>query len=290
MGKKKKKENCPDLISIGLKILKSGKLKLRKGYTISMEELSKDAIENTIGSRFEALEDNATVKMDNTDILVINGQWCDSMHTYRMMSKLQEEESSPLTLVHVATRKQADRLFDYAGNSLIGELLRCSNLGTIYKAVHANWTELLKNSKGMDCLLYVPGITVFADEELGIFTEKQSKVNLLLYIVKGKSTAFEDTNIFGTPSNDESETKESELESVAAHVLESAVRLGCEELIIDPLSYKDYARDVEEASATWHQAMQNERVKTHIKQITFCVDDDDDFIIFWKSRHPENRA
>lgn len=290
MGKKKKKDAVQDLVSIGLKILKSGKLKLRKGYTISMEEISKESIDNTIGSRFEALEDNSKVSMENDPLLEISGQWCDPMHTYRMMSRLQEEGSEPITLVHVASRKHVERLFDYAGRSLIGELLRCSNLGTVYKAIHENWEGLLKNSKGMDCLLFIPSITVFADEELGIFTDKQTKVNLLLYVVKGKGNTLEDTTIFGSDTTEGEDEKKDEPGTVAARVLESAVRIGCGNLIIDPLSYKEYAKDVDAASADWHAALSEDRVNTHIKDITFCVDDDNDFIIFWKSRHPENRA
>ena len=277
MSKKKNKKDCiPDLVSMGIRILKSGKLKLSKGYVISMDELSKDAIANTIGSRYEALEDNSAVSSDTSKKGEVCGQWCSLMKTYRMMSKVDEAGNEELTIVYPIARKHASEIFDYAGSTVIGQLLRISNLGTIYNAVHENWTNLLKASKSMDCLLYIPGITIFADDELRIFTEKQTKVNLLLFVVRGKVSEAPDFL-------EDEEKPETDNSTVADRVLDSAVKLGCTNLLVDPLSFKNYQKDVREAGKEWKKAVEDESNATHLHTVTFCVEDDDDFIVFWKN-------
>ena len=69
-----------DMVDFGIRILESGKLKLQKDCIISMDEISKNAIDNTIGSRLDALEDNSTVSAEETAILTVNGNCCNQMH------------------------------------------------------------------------------------------------------------------------------------------------------------------------------------------------------------------
>ena len=42
-------------------------------------------------------------------------------------------------------------------------------------------------------------------------------------------------------------------------------------------------KDVREAGTEWKKAVWDESNATHLHMVTFCIEDDDDFIIFWKN-------
>lgn len=277
-----------DMVDFGIRILESGKLKLQKDCIISMDEISKDAIDNTIGSRLDALEDNSTVSAEETAILTVNGNCCNQMHCYKMLSRIGVEGTQ--TLVTILNRKQARKAFNFMNDGIIGTLLRTSNLGTIYNAIRDNWYDLLQKSEGMDCILYIPGITIIADEDLSRILDTQShKVNLLVYVGKAKQCTYDTDDTFMDGGFDEDDDDAKRIQEIVHGVLESAVRLNCNDLIIDPLDTKLFMKDVYLTAKIWHKEIEESRFTNHLKTIDFCIPDDDYFIIFWKSKRMRQR-
>lgn len=285
MSKKKKGKNgnCTicDMVDFGIRILESGKLKLQKGCIISLDEISKDSIDNTIGSRMDALEDNSKVSSDESPKLQVSGINYSQMHCYKLLSRISAEPTR--TLVVTLTRKEAKRAFNYMDSGVIGTLLRTSNLGRIYDAVRANWYELLGKSEAMDCILYIPAITIIADEDFRTILDTPNRiVNLLIYVEKEKKALFEMDDFLPL---DAADTAQKRMESIIHGVLESAVRLGCTNLIINPFDNKLMMKDPRLTADTWHKELQAARVQNHVEKIDFSIIDDDLFIIFWKSKY-----
>lgn len=285
MSKKKKGKNnsCTicDMVDFGIRILESGKLKLQKGCVISLDEISKNSIDNTIGSRVDALEDNSKVSSDESPKLQVRAINDSQMHCYKILSRISMEPTR--TLVVTLTRKEAKRAFNYMDNTVIGTLLRTTNLGRIYDAVRSNWYELLGKSEAMDCILYIPSITIIADEDIrSILDTPNRTVNLLLYVEKDRKCILEmDEFVYGKGED----ALEKRMENMVHGVLESAVRLGCTDLIIDPFGNKLLMKDPYLTVDIWHKQVQDSRIKNHVEVIDFSIANDDRFIIFWKSKY-----
>lgn len=283
MGKKKKKKGAAyDIVDLGYQLLKNGQLKFKKDCIISMEEISKPSIDNTLGSRVDVLEDHPEVSTDNAKILQINGNCGTIERCFTMISKIGTDDVP--TIVTTLPWKKAVDGFAYQGG-IISYLCRISNLLTIFNAVKENWRNLLEDSTGMDCILFIPEITVLLDDRADALLEKnQKKVNLLLYVTKKKHHIYDDEEVFGKQDDNHSDAYK-----LIQKMLECAVRLNCKHLIVDPFCHPVLTEDVRDTTDAWVELTAEDRVTEHIKVIDFTIDDDNLYIIFWKARKPLHR-
>ena len=278
--KKKKKDKLYGFLDFGLQMMRSGELKVKKGCVISMNEISKPSIDNTKGARVDLVEDLSEVKIDAQKILSINGHCGDMVRAYKFISSIGTDEIP--TVVMPLSRKQATKEFLYQGG-MIGYLAKVSNLATIFNAVKENWQTLLDNSEGMDCILYIPEITILASDSLGKLLENRKKINLLVYVTKKKPHIYTNEDVYDRDDEDNDHTAR---EKLIGSMLECAVRLNCKHLIIDPFSHPLFLKDVDDSTDIWVEQTSTDRVTENIKVIDFTVDDDDLYIIFWRARRP----
>ena len=164
--KLKKKKNDMKIAEQNIKILKSGKIKVKKGQKISLDPYIENSVENTICSRSTGIISKEDVVVSNGDVSKtdITANLSSMKRTADMLSRTST--STTYTITHVINKKESGEIFDFLDDSIVGILLRTSTLATIYKKIKDEWLDLNNEDKtSFFNVLYIPNIFVFLDED-----------------------------------------------------------------------------------------------------------------------------
>ena len=226
--KKGKKKKSKMIAEANIKILKSGKIKVKKGQKISLDGYIANSINDVVCSRSEGIIPKEDIQIEPSDKKVAVNIGLSSMK--RTLGLLSMEEGTTYTIVHLISKKEHDKIFDFLDESIIGTLLRTSTLASIYKKIKTRWVDLNKDDKtNFTNVLMIPNIFVFLDENTGKLRKKPFSVNLLLIAepsVKDMSEGIEEVS------------KEDAVKRIITDVYDIAVKLKMEHVIIAPFCHK----------------------------------------------------
>lgn len=276
--KLKKKKNDMKIAEQNIKILKSGKIKVKKGQKISLDPYIENSVENTICSRSTGIISKEDVVVSNGDVSKTNitANLSSMRRTADMLSRTST--STTYTITHVINKKESGEIFDFLDDSIVGILLRTSTLATIYKKIKDEWLDLNDEDKtSFFNVLYIPNIFVFLDED-GKIKKKPYKVNLLLVAIPTLKH-FSEIKIEGIDEVDDSiYTKK-----IVDEITDIAIKCGAKNLIVAPYCHKVFLNDPHYTAELWKDATSSGRIISHISSIDFAVNDDDLYIIFSKN-------
>ena len=282
---KKQKKGINLAFDIRGKFLKSVENQIKESCIARMEELGKASIEKTKGARVDVLEDISDVKLDgeNDGAQIRVAQFYDKLSDVVRTVLVESTDYVP-TLVVLVNRKYIENDF-ILFQGILGRLSAMSNLGVVYSAVKENWVNLVLNSEGVDCVLYMPEITCFqrpdnifmnAEGEVGFKEDDQRKINILLYATTKHPRVTTDE-----PDKKKSKrsmwdeqlvTRLDEAEILIESILESAVRLNCNSLIIEAFGHPLLRKNPGIAMDIWRDKLANYRKTGIFKEVNFAID------------------
>ena len=256
--------NFDKFISMVLKTLKKGRVKFSDDRKLDLTQYITESINNTLISELDAIISKADVKIDE------DGVKC----SVASILKTADTVFANKTFVVSMNRKQAVNSFDFLKDTRIGALLRSSTLSSIYYPIKDLWKQLLDSDKSKTYVMYIPRIVVFANlSEMDLY-EDLVFTDLLLVVTPTVDDIRE--------ANDKEMTKAEVRERIITDILESVIRTGNHNVIIDPYSHKVLADDKYECGKLWNEVSSSVRVDENINSILFDFTfwDEEDFNLF----------
>lgn len=267
--KKKKKNNVIRFAKSNIKILESGKLKVKKGQKISLKPYIKQSVDGSICSRLDAVLSKEEVVVDTKDCRLASA--CYMNTPLRLLNLLAISGFNDVhTIVHVCKKSECEELFDYIGHSVFGDLLRTSTLAASYKELKDGWMEVLESGDKFTDILFIPNIYVFLDPDTGEISKHPFTVNLLLVAEPSRNAMNEITDI----EDDEI------IKRYIDDSYEAAIKCGAKHLVIDPFCAKVLLKNEHDTSRIWKQVITTERAIEHINSVDFATELEDLYIIF----------
>lgn len=275
MKKRNKKKSTANIAEQNIKILKSGKVKIKKGTKINLQPLIDTSSKDVVISRIDGILSKEDVNIDVPKCTVSTTTTLSSMR--RSVDLLSRSgDNTVYTLTHVINKKNALDIFDFMDDSIIGNLLRTSSLGAVYKKVKSAWKDLNQDDKTkFTNVLFIPNILVFLDEKTGDTKRLPYKVNLLLIAEPSISNMSE-----GIEKVEDVEATRRIIEDV----LDAGIKCGCKDMIVNPYCYKQLLNDVDFTAGTFHAITESQRCMEQYHSLTFTVNDDDLYVIFFKAK------
>lgn len=263
--------NFDKFISMVLKTLKKGRVKFSDDRKLDLTQYITESINNTLISELDAIISKADVKIDEDEVKC----------SVASILKTADTVFANKTFVVSMNRKQAVNSFDFLKDTRIGALLRSSTLSSIYYPIKDLWKQLLDSDKSKTYVMYIPRIVVFANlSEMDLY-EDLVFTDLLLVVTPTVDDIRE--------ANDKEMTKAEVRERIITDILESVIRTGNHNVIIDPYSHKVLADDKYECGKLWNEVSSSVRVDENINSILFDFTfwDEEDFNLFTSTAKEE---
>ena len=262
--------NFDKFIAMVLKTLRKGRVKFPDDSKLDLTQYITDSIKNTLIGDLDAIISKEDVQIEE-----------DTKCSIVSMLKTTDTVFANKTFVVAVNRKQAINSFDFLKDTRIGALLRSSTLSSIYYPIKDVWKQLLDSDKSKTCVMYIPKIVVFANlSEMDLY-EDLVFTDLLLVVTPTTDDIRE--------SNDKEMTKAEVRERIVTDILESVIKTGNYNVIIDPYSHKVLADDKYESGKLWNEVATSVRVDANINSIIFDFTfwDEEDFSLFTSTAKEE---
>lgn len=262
--------NFDKFIAMVLKTLRKGRVKFPDDTKLDLTQYITDSIKNTLIGDLDAIISKEDVQIEE-----------DTKCSIVSMLKTTDTVFANKTFVVAVNRKQAINSFDFLKDTRIGALLRSSTLSSIYYPIKDVWKQLLDSDKSKTYVMYIPKIVVFANlSEMDLY-EDLVFTDLLLVVTPTTDDIRE--------SNDKEMTKAEVRERIVTDILESVIKTGNYNVIIDPYSHKVLADDKYESGKLWNEVATSVRVDANINSIIFDFTfwDEEDFNLFTSTAKEE---
>ena len=250
-----------------IKIISNNKIKLRRGQKISIKPIVEESIKGATISRLEGIIPDNTDKYDASHIIKSEATLLSQIKISDIVTHTANDNMVP-TIVHVCTKKNSLD-FDFAGEGIIGDLLRTSTLGPTYNKIKNGWKNLNTDDKTtFTNVMFIPNILVFSNGIETLFSP--FKVNLLLVSVPS-------FKLFKENAPEDSKNVEVDyIGRIYGDIMDSAIKIsGCSDLIINPFDIKiskEYPHDVVDM---WNYLIDSSMCRKSISSIWFSITDDE---------------
>ena len=254
------------------KILKSGKLKVKKGQKINLRPFITNSVENSVVGRLDGIISKENVVVDTEDLHQnVTSNMLSDIHVASLAAKTEKPGIS--TLVVTVNKKNALDAFDLMRDDSLGILLRTSTLTSCYMELKQEWKDLNEDdNSNFTNVLYVPEVMVFVDPDTGKLLKKPFKVNIIILAIPTKKNMSE--------QGVEEFTDEMAASRVIADIMDSAIKLGCKDIIIDPYCHKYLISMPYDAGKLWNNIVSTQRCIEQFKSIIFAIEDEELFVSF----------
>jgi hypothetical protein len=268
----KKSKKLKKLAKANIKVLQSGKIKVTKGEKISIKPFVKESVDNVIMSRLDGIISKEDVVVDTENLRCDKAtNMIDEMQILDLTSKVSSATTK--TIVVSMTKKNVLNAFDYLVCDTIGILLRTSTLASIYTSIKEAWVELNKDdATNFTNVLFIPKIMVFIDFNTGKIRKTPLYVNLLV-------VATPPVNKMSSDGVEEI-SDEMAASRVIADIVESVIKCGAKNIILNPYCNKILQKDKNMVSNLWNQVTTGQRVLEQINSIDYSLENEEDFIVF----------
>lgn len=279
--KKRKKNNRT--IKANMRILKSGKIKVYKNSKISFSPQISYSLENLIIGRLDAIPSKEEVVIDSVTTPIPYTNNIISAERFLGLNKLDFGEYTIAAVVNKSTRTK--KVFDINSNTIIGKLMRTSTLTAIFNKYYdrrnnnlvEEWGELnTDDNTAFTNILYVPQILVFLDDTTGKILRQPYKVNLLIVAVPDKDNLAEGI---------EAVHDVTAIRKYIEAIVDAGLKCGAKNLVIEPFCNKIFESDLYTTSDVWRLMIGSQRVMDGFNTIDFCINNDDQFIVFNSAMH-----
>lgn len=277
---KRKQKDVVSVAEQNIKILKSGKVKFKKGQKISLTPYVSESVNKSVCSRADGIISKEEVVIDTSSCRLNTTSTLSTIkRTVEMVSRIDTPDIQ--TVVHVVNKKNAVEIFDFLDNSIVGTLLRSSTLASVYKKIKDSWIDLNDNDKtNFTNVLFIPDIFVFLDSDTGKIRKIPYRVNLLL--IAEPSLKYMGNGI-------DKITNEEAVERTIKDVFEISGKCGAKNLVIAPYCNKLFLEDPYTTAGIWHNYTTIQKTIENIKNVNFAVNNEDLYIIFMKNNSYNNR-
>ena len=254
------------------KILKPGKLKVKKGQKINLRPFITNSVENSVVGRLDGIISKENVVVDTEDLHQnVTSNMLSDIHVASLAAKTEKPGIS--TLVVTVNKKNALDAFDLMRDDSLGILLRTSTLTSCYMELKQEWKNLNEeDNSNFTNVLYVPEVMVFVDPDTGKLLKKPFKVNIIILAIPTKKNMSE--------QGIEEFTDEMAASRVIADIMDSAIKLGCKDIIIDPYCHKYLISMPYDAGKLWNNIVSTQRCIEQFKSIIFAIEDEELFVSF----------
>ena len=254
------------------KILKSGKLKVKKGQKINLRPFITNSVENSVVGSLDGIISKENVVVDTEDLHQnVTSNMLSDIHVASLAAKTEKPGIS--TLVVTVNKKNALDAFDLMRDDSLGILLRTSTLTSCYMELKQEWKNLNEeDNSNFTNVLYVPEVMVFVDPDTGKLLKKPFKVNIIILAIPTKKNMSE--------QGVEEFTDEMAASRVIADIMDSAIKLGCKDIIIDPYCHKYLISMPYDAGKLWNNIVSTQRCIEQFKSIIFAIEDEELFVSF----------
>ena len=254
------------------KILKSGKLKVKKGQKINLRPFITNSVENSVVGRLDGIISKENVVVDTEDLHQnVTSNMLSDIHVASLAAKTEKPGIS--TLVVTVNKKNALDAFDLMRDDSLGILLRTSTLTSCYMELKQEWKDLNEeDNSNFTNVLYVPEVMVFVDPDTGKLLKKPFNVNIIILAIPTKKNMSE--------QGVEEFTDEMAASRVIADIMDSAIKLGCKVIIIDPYCHKYLISMPYDAGKLWNNIVSTQRCIEQFKSIIFAIEDEELFVSF----------
>ena len=254
------------------KILKSGKLKVKKGQKINLRPFITNSVENSVVGRLDGIISKENVVVDTEDLHQnVTSNMLSDIHVASLAAKTEKPGIS--TLVVTVNKKNALDTFDLMRDDSLGILLRTSTLTSCYMELKQEWKNLNEeDNSNFTNVLYVPEVMVFVDPDTGKLLKKPFKVNIIILAIPTKKNMSE--------QGVEEFTDEMAASRVIADIMDSAIKLGCKDIIINPYCHKYLISMPYDAGKLWNNIVSTQRCIEQFKSIIFAIEDEELFVSF----------
>lgn len=276
-----KKKDSYSIAQKNVKILKEGKIKIPKGPKVPIEQFIADSVSRTVALPLDTIiaQEAMTSTKDSPEIdLQMSTMWdVITRPTFTASSVLGGTVHTVVTVV----KKPGSDVFNFDDATIVGNLMRTSNLPAIYKRIEDNWTDV-NNKKNLSTnILFIPDILVYLDRYSGEVLRYPYKVNLLLIAEPSKKDIEESPEY-----KDKDVTKEDLIERIISDVAEASVKCGASNLVIAPYCHKWLVSDIYITAEKWKEMCAFQPVCVAIEKIVFAVNKEDLYIIFKSCTSP----
>lgn len=278
MSKKKAKKKDKKLFKLwninskGIKILESGKIKIKKDEKIDLSAFVDTSVNDAVISRLEGIPSKEEIIIDETSTYRIEASAnCSSItRIIDLVSSINTNDIQ--TIVLPMTKKKASNLED---NDIIEWLGKSSTFIAVYSKLKNAWDKL--NDDDGSCftnVMFIPKLYVFLEKK-GKLRKKPVMVNLMIVALPSINKA-----VSGIDSLDDIDYTN----RIINDSIDACIKCGCKSVVIDPYYMKALQNDVHYTAKYWYGKTETQRVIENIRNITFSIDNDDLYVIFCKNK------
>ena len=176
------------------------------------------------------------------------------------------------TIIIPVNKKAALDVFDYLSFDTLGILLRSSTLASCYKKVKNQWVDLNKDDgSSFTNVLFIPEVMIFLDFTTGKIRKTPINVNVLMVVVPPISKMNDSI---------EKVSLEDACSRIVVDMVESAIRCGCKNIVVDPYAHKTLLKDIDLTAKLWHQITTTEKFIENFRNVVFSMESEKNFIAF----------
>lgn len=248
------------------------------------EVINKAAIENAKGARVDLLEDVSEVKLNEDGhhpVCNVTRHYGSGPNVLQHVLR-NEDENCPPTVIILANRNMNPR-HTPTFNPVLKHLMMVSDFGAIYREICDNWSSLLDLTGKMDCVLFIPNITVTRELALNqsilsfpnmVSLSSPKTVNVLIYATTKHPRVTKEQEDEPCNSAWESSATPELTKRLINSILESATRLNCPNLIIEPFDHPLLIRgwDFDQIMCLWTDALREYKNNGVIQDVHFVID------------------
>ena len=226
----------------------------------------------------------------------------------------KSNSANPATLVITIKKSDAIDVFDFGDDTQIGELLRISTFGTVYKNLKHEWEKVNSNkNENSTTIMYVPKVLVFMDPSSGALMESMTYINVLI-VALPKADKMRVYNLDGNKAKEitvdelkkvsEKKAKkkgkdddlceaittlvnnefmanvETNVDRGIVDIADAIVKLGIKNVVIDPFQIKLFYKNKYNTIKGWKRITESFKFTHAVESIHFTVSSDEEFVSF----------
>ena len=280
----KKEKKLEKISKETLKVLKKNKYKCNSGK-IKIARFTKTSVAGAKCEYLGNIENNEKKSISNDiDSIILQANAIASID-YLLIDK-KAKTANDGAIVVVKSKKNATD-FDMGDTDLMGDILRSSNMISILKGLNDKLKDKLKMTDKIEepLVLYIPSVLFFKDPYDGLFFARPKVANVIMIFEESFKAMKE-----RIPAENDNPTNTIAL-NVVADILESSMKLGKTNIIVDPYDSTYLNRDNKAVSEDWLKAVyMSEKVAKNIDSIIFSVPSYDNFIMAQVLKHEIRKA
>lgn len=264
------------LIDSSIGAFHNGKIKIKKGTKLSFQPYIEKSLKDVIISRLDCIAPKNDVIIESSNCITdINTSLTTQYRCASFLSKI--ESASTNTILYITNKKHYDNIFYQIDNNInpLSILMNTSTLEPIYSNISHVWKNINKgDNTTLTNVMFIPDVYVFLDIKTKQLLSQPFFINLLVVsvpVLENMNDGIEKMSI------------EDGIKYVINNSIESAIKCGAKNLIINPYSYKLLTKNANYTANLWYDVTSQQNVIEGIDRIDFTIPTDDQYYLFYNN-------